>query len=221
MFDLENARYRTTFVDAENEMLTQKSRKLDYMFLLEYITRLYLKYPSLFEDEYVQNRVGLKKILNLLVKTGRDGRVLDVGCGNCELLMALAKLGFSVTGLDASPSRVVVNRQRLRKVFFGFSECMPFDDGEFRTVIATECLEHVLSADLTLREMRRVMEPGGTAYIQVPNRNLVDSATHVRLFSAQSLAQLVGEYFAVESVECMPYLTGEHENNLFCIARKA
>lgn len=74
MFDLENARYRTTFVGAENEMLTQKSRKLDYIFLLEYITRLYLKYPALFEDEYVQNRVGLKKFSTCWSRPGGTAR---------------------------------------------------------------------------------------------------------------------------------------------------
>lgn len=220
MFDLQNACYRTRFINEENRLLTDKSQRLDYMFMLEYITKLYLQYPNLFDDEHLENRVGLKKILDIMGQRPSTGKVLDVGCGNCALLLALETLGYSVAGFDASPSRVVMNRKQLRKVFFGFSECMPFDDEEFHTVVTTECLEHVLSADLSLREMRRVLKKGGMIYIQVPNRDLVDSVTHVRLFSEESLAQLVSKYFTVRHIECIPYLVGEHRNNLFCVARK-
>lgn len=221
MFDLRNARYRTSFINIENELLTFKAQSLDYTFMLEYITKFYRQFPDLFADEYVENRVGLKKILSIMATGSRNGKVLDVGCGNCSLLLALKKLGYCVSGIDASPDRVIANRKHQRTIFFGFSECMPFDDEEFKTVIATECLEHVLSADLALQEMRRVLKKGGLVYIQVPNKNYVDAVNHLRLFSADSLSKLVSEYFSVLYVECIPYLTGEHQNNIFCIARKA
>jgi SAM-dependent methyltransferase len=45
---------------------------------------------------------------------------------------------------------------------------LPFSDGEFDVVVSQECLEHVADANAAVREMFRVLRPGGTLFLQLP-----------------------------------------------------
>jgi ubiquinone/menaquinone biosynthesis C-methylase UbiE len=71
-----------------------------------------------------------------------------------------------------------------------------------------------------LRELRRVLKPGGTAYIQVPLEDKIDCSWHLRLFSVEALGRLVSDELVIEQIDIIPYLFGESPNNIFCIAKK-
>ncbi|MCR6485306.1 class I SAM-dependent methyltransferase [Amycolatopsis sp. OK19-0408] len=104
------------------------------------------------------------------VLLGREGTLLDVGCGPgmmVEHLLDDRPGAFTVTGCDRSAAMVDAGRRRVGKeaIFaVGDIEEMPFADGSFDTALAMGVLEYV---DIVpaLREIARVVKPGGLAVV--------------------------------------------------------
>ena len=107
--------------------------------------------------------------------TGRD--VLDVGCGQGIDLVRYARTGARVTGIDLTPRHVELARRHLEaaglagKVVVGDAEQLPFDDDSFDRVSSNGVLHHTPDIAAALREIRRVLRPGGEARIIVYNRS--------------------------------------------------
>jgi ubiquinone/menaquinone biosynthesis C-methylase UbiE len=111
-------------------------------------------------------------IRNLVRRFGSGEPMLDAGCGTGLNLQALPA---GSTGLDLNPRNLALVRQRLphQTAVEGDLEAMPFADGSFSTVICTEVLEHVPYPGLALREIRRVLKPGGVLIGSVPARSAI------------------------------------------------
>ena len=98
-------------------------------------------------------------------------RALEVGCGLGVWTMHLARQGFKAYGLDLDPDFVEEGRKQAARqgVDAHFvaapAEKLPFDDGYFDVVISSFVLEHVADWRVMLREMLRVLRPGGVAYL--------------------------------------------------------
>lgn len=92
------------------------------------------------------------------------GRVLDVGCG------AGRHLRPGDTGVDLDPARVRLARDRSRRVAVADAHALPFPDGSFDTVYAIRMLNDAGRIDLVLREMRRVLTPGGRLLVHTRAR---------------------------------------------------
>lgn len=97
--------------------------------------------------------------------------VLDVGCGNGKTSVALAKMGFSVTGLDFSDAAVESCRERLGgDAEFFVSDCteMPFPDSIFDGIYAVHVAEHLDDDELRVfsSECLRVLRPGGRMFVR-------------------------------------------------------
>jgi SAM-dependent methyltransferase len=101
--------------------------------------------------------------------TPKSGAVLDAGCGIGGLLLRLSGR-FRLVGLDLSADYVNIASERLPEGEFmeGRIEQMPFEDSSFDTVVTTDVLEHVLHLDDALRELLRVLKPGGHLIARVP-----------------------------------------------------
>lgn len=97
-------------------------------------------------------------------------RVLDVGCGTGVLLQRLAERfeSLELAGIDPVVEMLEVGRKRLPKTVFlqqGRAEGLPFADNSFDLVVSSSIF-HYLEQPLTaLREMHRVLRPGGRAVI--------------------------------------------------------
>jgi demethylmenaquinone methyltransferase/2-methoxy-6-polyprenyl-1,4-benzoquinol methylase len=97
-------------------------------------------------------------------------RVLDVATGTGLVALALARSGCEVVALDQSEPMLDMARTRLaragipaRRVRFlaGEAERLPFEDGEFDALTFTYLLRYVDDRGATLRELARVVKPGG------------------------------------------------------------
>lgn len=108
-------------------------------------------------------------------------RVLDAGCGNGRHTIEAAHWDCSVTALD-------LDREELRRARYMLSadreagrikgrgefaradaEHLPFRDGAFDKIIATEVLEHVFDDERAMRELWRVLRPGGQIAVSCPH----------------------------------------------------
>jgi ubiquinone/menaquinone biosynthesis C-methylase UbiE len=102
--------------------------------------------------------------------------VLDVGCGQGIDLARYARAGANVTGVDLTPRHVELARAHLAAsglpatVVQGDAERLPFDDDSFDRVSSNGVLHHTPDIEAALREIRRVLRPGGEARIIVYNK---------------------------------------------------
>jgi SAM-dependent methyltransferase len=105
-----------------------------------------------------------------------DTRLLDLGSGMGGLLVALAREGAAVVGLDYNPAYCAIARLRGRRyglalpLTVGAGEALPFPDRSFDAVINLDVLEHVGSPDRVVGEIARVLRPGGKCLTSAPNR---------------------------------------------------
>ena len=102
-------------------------------------------------------------------------RVLDIGCGAGFLTNVLARDGHQVTGLDSSPTSLVVagahDETHSVRYVTGDALSLPFADGEFDVVCAMDFLEHVEDPARVVAEASRVLAPGGLFFFHTFDRN--------------------------------------------------
>jgi SAM-dependent methyltransferase len=98
-------------------------------------------------------------------------RVLDVGCGTGELLSVIRSAGNSdVFGVEPSPAAAQIARdERGHHVQTGTLEQMKLRSESIDIVLLSHVLEHLPSPKRTMREISRILKPGGTVIIWVPN----------------------------------------------------
>lgn len=96
----------------------------------------------------------------------RDGgHVLDVATGTGLVAEALLSRGFRVTGLDQSPGMLAAARGRFAgrvELVEASADALPFPDASFDHLTFTYLLRYVDDVPATLRELTRVVRPGGT-----------------------------------------------------------
>ena len=105
------------------------------------------------------------RMITQYVPNKSEHRILDVGCGTGELTRALVSFGV-VTGADSSDEALIFCRRRgLNKLVKTSAECTPFGDNTFSLIIAFGLIEHLNNDQLFLKEMYRVLQPGGSLII--------------------------------------------------------
>lgn len=92
---------------------------------------------------------------------------LDLPAGPGALTQALLERGFDVTSADVDPSRFDVSGHRCDAV--DFEGTLPYPDDAFGLVVCAEGLEHAENAYHVVRELSRVLAPGGTLVLSTPN----------------------------------------------------
>jgi SAM-dependent methyltransferase len=129
-----------------------------------------------------------------------QARMLDVGCGSAWL----SEHFEDYTGVDGSPEAVAAAGERGRQVVLATVEQpLPFDDASFDGVIVKDLLEHVEDPVFVVREVLRVLRPGGRAFASSPDaqRWVWDDYTHRRPFSRKAFRLLFADQgFEVERV---------------------
>ena len=124
-------------------------------------------------------------------------RILDAGCGSGRNMIDLARHG-TVTGVELSQTSVELARERASgEVIEGSVLEMPFEAGRFDLAASLDVIEHLEDDLAALRELRRVVKPGGTLLVTVPAYQWLWSGHdvvnhHYRRYTRRSL-QRVGE----------------------------
>jgi 2-polyprenyl-3-methyl-5-hydroxy-6-metoxy-1,4-benzoquinol methylase len=127
-------------------------------------------------------------------------RLLDVGCGGAWLGEHFARY----TGVDVSVEAIEAARARgLTALKIAPDGTLPFEDESFEGVVMKDVLEHVDDPVALVREVRRVLCPGGRVFASSPDaqRWVWDDYTHRRPFTRKSLRLLFADCgFGVERV---------------------
>jgi SAM-dependent methyltransferase len=114
---------------------------------------------------------GRRKVLaRVFAELGlpHPARILDAGCGSGRNMVELARLG-TVTGIELSGTSVTLARERgVGEVIEGSVLEMPFETGSFDLAVSLDVIEHLDQHLEALRELRRVVAPGGALLVTVP-----------------------------------------------------
>ena len=120
-----------------------------------------------------QNLVSRRRFALEMLETrvSPGSSVLDIGCGTGHLAGELMQRGYAAWGVDLSDAMVEYARQHYDPDRFrvGDIEHIPFPDNTFDAVVCLGVMEYLEKDVTALREMWRVLKPGGHAVITTPN----------------------------------------------------
>ncbi len=115
-------------------------------------------------------------------------RILDIGCGDGHLTLAIAERGAEVVGVDASPEMVKAARDRGVDARLGRAEELEYE-GEFDAAFSNAALHWVSEADVVLAGVARTLLPGGRLVVEQGGQGNVEA---VRLALAEELESSCG-----------------------------
>jgi SAM-dependent methyltransferase len=116
-----------------------------------------------------------------------EKKIVDVGCGTGAILKQLGNPEKNV-GIDLAPEAISFCRQRgLNNAQQGDIHALPFPDASFDAVICSSVLYHQWVRDVegAVREMHRVLRPGGVLLINVPAFPFLHSAHDEAVMTAR------------------------------------
>jgi ubiquinone/menaquinone biosynthesis C-methylase UbiE len=144
-----------------------------------------------------------------VMKNLPDGkkRLLDLGCGTGMFLQELSGRAKFVVGVDVSPEmlRMANVRHGRAALVQADADALPFADGSFDAVVSVTLLQNMPDPAATVREVARVLRPGGVAILTVLKRRYLRE--ELEKWVEQAGMRLVG--------------SGEIEGSedVFCVAR--
>ncbi len=115
-------------------------------------------------------------VLDFAIRYAREhagARILDFGCGAGALVAAGLAAGLNISGVDVyyggAKTRPEPGNTSIREIVSGR---IPFPDAAFGLVVNNQVMEHVEDLDAVLKEIHRVLEPGGTLLSIFPSRDV-------------------------------------------------
>jgi 2-polyprenyl-3-methyl-5-hydroxy-6-metoxy-1,4-benzoquinol methylase len=108
--------------------------------------------------------------LNLLDRFRAGGRLVDLGCGGGFFVQVAGGSGWQALGLEPSEEAArAARRNQGVRVIAGQLEHTPLTGERFEAATLFDVLEHVDAPRACLREVRRLLRPGGVVMIETPN----------------------------------------------------
>jgi SAM-dependent methyltransferase len=161
----------------------------------------------------------LETVARMAAMVRLDGRVLDDGCGNGFLFdSGVASSATSLVGIDLSRGMLAKARKHGARLVRGDSTRLPFAAGSFDTVFARSLLHHLPEPAAGVREIARVLRPGGEMVVLDTNKTFVSALPRAianrgehfdeghKNFVARELVRTIGEHLVVDRVEYAGYV---------------
>lgn len=136
--------------------------------------------------------------LRLLCGVDFPEPVLDVGCGEGGFARMLFGPGRNIVGLDLGQPelRLAARSGAYRHIVRADATALPFPEATFASCLSNCVLEHIPDDAGVVREIGRVLRPGGTVAITVPAPGIKDQLYLYRTLLAQGREPEAQEYLA-------------------------
>jgi SAM-dependent methyltransferase len=183
----------------------------------EVLSRLYARHNAKRDREFIYG--GVERIDSMRRFIPKSAvRVLDVGCRDGALAAALGLSHREVIGVDIDEAALKDARSKgvLSPCAANLWYPLPFRTSSVDLVLAGEVLEHIVFPALLVREIGRILRPGGRAVGSVPNafrlknrliflagRSYENDPTHLRQFSYPMLIHLLETELEAIEIHCV------------------
>ncbi len=129
------------------------------------------------------------------------GDVLEVGCGEgrgMELLMAKARTFTAVDKIESAIVNLKNKYPDAKLLSMNIPPLAGLADDAYDVVVSFQVIEHIKDDALFLKEIHRVLKPGGIALLTTPNRrqSITRNPWHVREYLPHELKQLADQFFS-------------------------
>ena len=166
----------------ENLMSTRNTETVSKTDVAEHFTSIAHVYN---ERNYVQAGkrskypdIAIRHQYFLEMLVGTHGRVLEIGCGSGQMQLDLLRRGYEVVGIDIATGMIEATRKLVNeklpnarpRLLVGDIEALAFPDAYFDVVLAAGVIEYLRSDEKSLREISRVLKPGGIVLLSVRNK---------------------------------------------------
>jgi len=137
----------------------------------------------------------------------KDKKVLEVGCGDGGVSVALSLRGADVIGIDLNKDRIETSILRAKdhdvnvKFQVDNAEKLSLNDKSFDVVICNALIEHVFNPEKLASEISRVLKMGGILFLDTPSRYSIlqlISDTHYGLLGISIMPRWLAEYYTVK-----------------------
>ena len=161
------------------------------------------------------SKIRIKKMIECIDPCKK---LLDIGCWDGYIMQQVlkSKRARSTTGIDNSKPAIAACRKKKLDAYWvkTVDEKMPFKKNEFDAVLAGEIIEHLYDVNTFLKEINRVLKPGGQLIITTPNFASLGSrlsvllgkipwmmeneltptsSGHIRYFTFDALTEILGK----------------------------
>jgi len=137
---------------------------------------------SLFERLYhMVKAYALEQKCKLLDRFAAKGRLLDIGAGTGDFLVAARSKGWEVTGFEPNHKAATIAQSK-DVALSGDTATLPA--ATFAAITMWHVLEHVPDPKAQLEELHRLLKPGGVAFVAVPNFRSFDAAHYGTFWAA-------------------------------------
>jgi ubiquinone/menaquinone biosynthesis C-methylase UbiE len=132
--------------------------------------RTFDRWAGVFDRSLILKRLR-SQALREVGELNTDDRFLDVGCGAGRLVLEAERRVSRAVGLDLAPKMIERARERAEKsgaraeFHVGSVQEMPFGDGEFTVVTCTTAFHHFPDPAAAVKEIARVLAPGGRVLV--------------------------------------------------------
>jgi 2-polyprenyl-3-methyl-5-hydroxy-6-metoxy-1,4-benzoquinol methylase len=129
-----------------------------------------------------------------------QGDVLEVGCGEGRGINILTKNARSFTAVDKIETVIDKLQKQYPDGMFKSMNIPPLTglkDNTYDVIVSFQVIEHIQNDELFLKEIFRVLRPGGTALLTTPNKkmSLTRNPWHIREYAPDELKQLASKVF--------------------------
>jgi ubiquinone/menaquinone biosynthesis C-methylase UbiE len=139
----------------------------------EFGTREY--FDAIEHHRYIEASPWMKEVIGFDRFSGK--RLLEIGFGTGTDLLSFARGGALVTGVDLTPRSIEIARRRFEvydqqgQFLIGDGENLSFPDESYDAVYSFGVLHHTPNTEQAIRELHRVLRPGGEALVMLYNRS--------------------------------------------------
>ncbi len=151
------------------------------------------------------NRITFTERLRAIEKRlGRKGNLLDVGCALGDFVEVAREEGWDAEGVEISAFAAEAARRRGLRVRTGVLEDLDLPAGGYDAITLYDVIEHLTDPVRTLREVTRLLAPGGILHIVTPNVGGIQARVlgrrwyhykpgeHIYLFSPATIRKALG-----------------------------
>ena len=126
----------------------------------------------------------LPGFLDEVARAAAGGSVLEIGCGMGIDSSELARRGCKVTAVDLTERGIALAKKNFERLHLSGelrtanAEALPFGDGSFDAVYSCGVLHHSPDTQRAVDEVRRVLKPGGKAFIMLYSKYSLNNFAH-------------------------------------------